>query len=292
MKFNLYGLLIACGVLLAVVYMSQESKRLKLPQETALDMALWAMPPAIVFARLYYVVFSWQNYRDNPISILYLWEGGLAIYGGILGGALGVYLLSRRRRLPMAVLSDLVAPGLLLGQALGRWGNFFNGEAYGKAITNPALQFFPIAVQVRGQWHMAAFFYESLWNATGVLFLLKLRNAMYKKGAGFVFAWYLIWYGLGRMVIEGFREDSLWLGSLRVSQWLSVVLVAAAGLGLLWKLRLKPFLLLPLAAGLGLLLSAALGQTWALVPGYILMFLFSALLLSAFLSSRPQGGKE
>lgn len=128
MSLRIYGLLIALGVLAAVIYMSRESKRLSLPADLAVDVALWAVPPAVVFARLYYVAFTWDYYRAHPLAILRFWEGGLAIYGGVLGGALGVFLLSRRRKLSFALLADLVAPGLLLAQAIGRWGNFFNRE--------------------------------------------------------------------------------------------------------------------------------------------------------------------
>lgn len=284
MKFNLYGALIALGVLAAVLYMARESKRLGYPRDLALDAALWAVPPAIVFARLYYVAFTWENYRGNLLSILYLWQGGLAIYGGVMGGALGVYLLCRRRKLPYAVLADLVAPGLLLGQAIGRWGNFFNREAYGKPIVNPAFQFFPLAVLADGQWHMATFFYESLWNVLGVLFLLRFRRRFYAKDRGYVFLWYLIWYGLGRMVIEGLRMDSLMWGSLRVSQVLSVLMVAAAGIAVCVRLKLPMIRLLPLAGGALMLGAAVFGASYALYPGYILMFVFAAVLLPAFAS--------
>lgn len=288
MHFNAYGLLIALGVLVAVVYMSFESKRLQLPDDLAMDMALWAVPPAILFSRLYFVAFTWERYKNDLLSILYVWEGGLAIYGGVIGGALGVYLLSRHKKIAFATLADLVAPGLLMGQAIGRWGNFFNGEAYGTLITNPRLQFFPLAVFADGQWHMATFLYESLWNVAGVLFLLALRHRFYQKGRGFVFLWYLIWYGLGRMVIEGLRTDSLFWGSLRVSQGLSILLVVAAGLAICWRLKLPFYKTLPLLAGLVLLVLAAFGLGFDLVPGFVLLFLAAGWLLAAFLPKEKQ----
>lgn len=239
MTINLYGILIALGVVAAVLYMSREAKRLSLPDETAVDMALWSVPIAVLFSRLYYVAFTWERYRHDFISIFKVWEGGLAIYGGVIGGALGVYALSRYKKLPFLQLLDLVAPGLILGQAIGRWGNFFNGEAFGEAITNPAWQFFPAAVFVEGQWHMATFFYESAFNLLGFFVLLRLRKWSYRKGHGFLLQWYFIWYGLVRLVIEGLRTDSLMWGGVRVSQALSALLALASGLVMLYRLRIN-----------------------------------------------------
>ena len=239
MTINLYGILIALGVVAAVLYMSREAKRLSLPDETAVDMALWSVPIAVLFSRLYYVAFTWERYRHDFISIFKVWEGGLAIYGGVIGGALGVYALSRYKKLPFLQLLDLVAPGLILGQAIGRWGNFFNGEAFGEAITNPAWQFFPAAVFVEGQWHMATFFYESAFNLLGFFVLLRLRKWSYRRGHGFLLQWYFIWYGLVRLVIEGLRTDSLMWGGVRVSQALSALLAVASGLVMLYRLRIN-----------------------------------------------------
>lgn len=239
MTINLYGILIALGVAAAVLYMSREAKRLSLPDETAVDMALWSVPIAVLFSRLYYVAFTWERYRHDFISIFKVWEGGLAIYGGVIGGALGVYALSRYKKLPFLQLLDLVAPGLILGQAIGRWGNFFNGEAFGEAITNPAWQFFPAAVFVEGQWHMATFFYESAFNLLGFFVLLRLRKWSYRRGHGFLLQWYFIWYGLVRLVIEGLRTDSLMWGGVRVSQALSALLAVASGLVMLYRLRIN-----------------------------------------------------
>ncbi len=283
MQFNLYGLAIALGVAAAIFYMSRQEQAQGLPRDSGVDLALHAVPLAVAAARLYYVAFSWDRYQDDLPGILRVWEGGLAIYGGIIGGALGVWWLARRRRLPFLALADLVAPGLLIGQAIGRWGNFFNGEAYGSLITNPALQFFPLAVFADGAWHMATFFYESLWNIGGFLFLHLNRRRFLGKGRGMLFAWYLIWYGLGRMVIEGWRTDSLMWGALRVSQVLSVALVIAAGIWMLWRLgRNKACLLLPgFSAAAGVLAAAGL-LPWARIPMFAGLFLFAGLLLRGF----------
>lgn len=274
MHLNLYGIFIALGVIAAEFYMGREVRRLFLPSDLAVDMALWSVPLAVLFSRIYYVIFTWERYKGDFFSIFRVWEGGLAIYGGVIGGALGVYLLSKRRKIPFFTLTDLVAPGLILGQAIGRWGNFFNGEAFGNAVTDPAWQFFPVSVQVGGSWHLATFFYESLWNLAGFGLLLLLRKRTEKKGQGWLFACYLLWYGLGRMMIESLRTDSLMLGQLRVSQVVSVALVVIAGALMVYKLKLGKLLLLPSLIGLVLLVLAAFGQAWALPLAYIALAIF------------------
>ena len=228
---SIYGLLIACAILLGAILCQREARRRLLPPDTGLDMILWAVPPAVICARIYYVIFRWDYYAADPLSALYFWQGGLAIYGAVIGGFIGLWLLSRRKKLPFLTLLDIGAPLVILGQAIGRWGNFVNREAYGRAITTPALQFFPIAVNIAGEWHMATFFYESAWNFLG--FWVLWLNRKKTTAPGNLFLLYLCWYGLGRAVIEGLRTDSLMLGGLRVSQILSLALLIAAGAALL-----------------------------------------------------------
>ena len=238
MSFNLFGvvtvrmyaILIVIGMVLAVLYMRSQEKRLELPTDTALDMALWAIPAGIIGARLYYVAFTWDQYASDPVSILKIWNGGLAIYGGIIGGFLGLLFLSRKRKLPLLKLLDLAAPAVILGQAIGRWGNFFNGEAYGGLITDPKWCFFPYGVLVDGNWYQATFFYESMWDFLGFLVLHLARKKM--RADGDLLFLYFVFYGVGRAFIEGLRSDSLWWGPFRVSQVLSMAL-AAAGLAAL-----------------------------------------------------------
>lgn len=235
-----YSVLIVAGILLAICLAECEEKRLGLPRDTAIDLALVVVPCGIIGARLYYVAMSWELFRRDPISILYIWQGGIAIYGGVLGGALGAWVYARRKKLSFLRLADIVAPGLLLAQAIGRWGNYFNMEAYGPQINNPLFQFFPIGVLIPSDggyvWHMATFFYESLWNLAGFLALWLIRKRQHRAGG--LFCWYLLIYGSGRFIIEQLREDSLYLGGLRVSQYLSLALCAlAAGVLLLWASR-------------------------------------------------------
>ena len=172
---HIYGVLIALAIGLGVWLCSRREKRMGLKKDTTVDLALWVVPAALIGARLYYVAFQWDMYKDNLVSILYVWRGGLAIYGGVIGGLIGGGAYCLRKKAPFAVLADLVAPALILGQAVGRWGNYFNGEAYGYEIKNAAWQFFPAGVQVDGVWHMATFFYESLWDFLGFLLLWRSR---------------------------------------------------------------------------------------------------------------------
>ena len=233
---TVYGLLIALAVYVGVKLCSLNEKRLGLPKDTAYDVALWCVPMALIGARLYYVAFEWDMYKDDLLSILYVWQGGLAIYGGVIGGILGALLLARVKRLSFWALADMTVPSLLLGQAIGRWGNFFNGEAYGNPVLDQALQFFPYAVNVGGSWYQATFLYESMWDLAG-FFLLWFTRKKWKKGDGLPL--YFLVYGLGRVWIEGLRSDSLMWGGVRVSQLLSAVMAVAAFLYLLRRHRKK-----------------------------------------------------
>lgn len=232
-----YSVLVVGGIVLAIALAAREEKRLGLPKDTAVDLALAAVPMGIIGARLYYVAMSWSSFAANPLSVLYVWEGGLAIYGGVIGGAAGVWLYARRKNVSFAQMVDLIAPGLLLAQALGRWGNYFNMEAYGPEIVNEAFQFFPFGVLIPGpkgyEWHMATFFYESMWNLAGFAVLWGLRKR--QKHSGNMLLWYLVIYGSGRFIIEQLRQDSLYIGGLRASQWLSLLLCAASAVVLLWR---------------------------------------------------------
>ena len=223
---HIYAVLIAGSMLLSVIYMSRQEKRLGFPKDTSVDMALYAIPLGLVGARLYYVAFSWEYYAQDPVSILYVHQGGLAIYGGIIGGLIGVLILSRRKRLPYQRLLDMAAPAVIFSQAIGRWGNFFNQEAYGNPITDGRLCFFPYGVLVDGVWYQATFFYESAWDFLGFLLLHSLRKKT--RHDGDLVLLYLCWYGTGRAFIEGLRSDSLYWGSVRVSQALSLCLAVCS----------------------------------------------------------------
>jgi len=227
-----YGVLIVCGILSAITLSSHEEKRLQLPKDTVIDLAFWVIPLGLIGARTYYVIFQWELFAEDPLSALRIWEGGLAIYGGVIGGLLGVLLFAWRRKCSPFILTDMIVPGLSLAQGIGRWGNYFNMEAYGQEITNPAWQFFPIGVQIPSSsgyvWHMATYFYESCWDIAifALLWFVIRKRSQYP---GNVTLWYMLLYGLGRFFIEGLRTDSLMTGSIRVSQLLSLILVVIAG---------------------------------------------------------------
>ena len=232
-----YGLVIALGLLLAVMYACKRSKEFGLKEDDILDGVLWVTPLAIVCARIYYVAFSWEAYADNPISILYIWEGGIAIYGGVLGAILGMAVLCKVKKLPLTVVLDLILMAFLIGQSIGRWGNFFNREAFGAATD--AFSRMGLFNQFTGTWeyYHPTFLYESLWNAAGFVllhFLSKKRRYDGQMALG-----YAAWYGLGRSIIEGLRMDSLWWGPFRVSQLLAAITCIAA-VSILIYLNFKP----------------------------------------------------
>ena len=233
LNIHMYGLIIACGLAAAVLYACRRSSQFGLKEDDIVDGVLYVTPFAILCARLYYCVFSWDMYRDNPISMLYIWEGGLAIYGGVLGAILGVAVYCKFRKIPVATLLDLVALGFLIGQSAGRWGNFFNREAFG-APTDSFLRMglFNTYTQTVEYYH-PTFLYESVWNIIGFVLLHFLSKK--RRYDGQIALGYAAWYGLGRCLIEGLRMDSLWLGPFRVSQLLAAVSCIAAVSVLIWQ---------------------------------------------------------
>lgn len=225
---HLYGLVIAVGLLLAVLYSLRRCKQFGLKQDDLLDGVLWVTPFAIICARAYYVAFTWEAYADNPISALYIWEGGIAIYGGVLGAVLGIAILCKVKKLKFAAVMDLVLLGFLIGQSMGRWGNFFNREAFG-APTDSFLRM-GLFNSATGQWeyYHPTFLYESVWNLAGLVLLHFWSKK--RRYDGQIALGYAAWYGLGRAWIEGLRMDSLYWGDFRVSQVLAAAscLVATA----------------------------------------------------------------
>ena len=231
---HFYGAIIALGLVLAVIYACRRSKQFGIKEDDILDGVLWVTPFAIACARAYYCIFSWEHYADDPISVLYIWEGGLAIYGGVLGAAIGVAVFCRLKKLRLPALLDLVSLGFLIGQSMGRWGNFFNREAFG-AETESFLRMglMRASTGVVTYYH-PTFFYESVWNFTGFLLLHHLSKK--RQYDGQIALGYAAWYGLGRAFIEGLRTDSLYWGPFRVSQLLAAISCAAAVALLLWQM--------------------------------------------------------
>lgn len=248
-----YGIFIGTAVLLGLLLAMHEAKRTGQDPDTYLDFALYALVFAIICARLYYVAFSWDTYKDNPLKIFATREGGLAIYGGVIGGVLTALVYSKIKKINFWQLADTAAPSLVLGQVLGRWGNFFNREAFGDFTNNLFAMRYQLS-QVRlgdisdntlSQLQMVngveyiqvhpTFLYESLWNL-GV-FALLIFVSRRKKFHGEIAGLYFLGYGLGRVWIEGLRTDQLQWGGFAVSQVLSAIFIVAAAAFLVWKSR-------------------------------------------------------
>ncbi len=215
-----YGIIIAAGFLLAVYYAMKRADQFGLTQDNIIDMLICAVPLAIIGARAYYCIFSWGLYKDDPIRVLYIWEGGLAIYGGVIGAVIGLFIYTKVKKVKTSAMLDIGGLGLLIGQSIGRWGNFMNREAFGAETTSFLRMGLTDANGVTIYVH-PTFLYESVWNVLGLLILHFYSKR--RKFDGQIFLMYLGWYGLGRMFIEGLRTDSLYVGSsnLRVSQLLA-----------------------------------------------------------------------
>ena len=234
LEIHFYGVIIAVGLLLAVWYGLKRSKEFGLKEDDILDGVLWIVPLAIICARLYYCIFEWDSYKDDPLSVLYIWNGGLAIYGGVIGAVLGVLLFAKLKKVSLPAVLDLVAVSFLIGQSIGRWGNFMNREAFGGAYTGFLRMGLYNTYTGAWEYHHPTFLYESLWNAIG--FVLLHIFSKKRKYDGQVALCYVAWYGLGRAMIEGLRTDSLYWGSFRVSQMLAAIsCVIAVGI-LVWNL--------------------------------------------------------
>lgn len=237
MSIHIYGMLIALGLVLAVVYATRRSRQFGIKEDDIMDGVLYITPFAIVCARVYYCIFSWDSFKSDPVSVLFIWQGGLAIYGGVLGAVIGVCVFCKYRKIKIPALLDLVCLGFLIGQSLGRWGNFFNREAFGAETESFLRMGLYNTFTGLTEYHHPTFLYESLWNIAGFValhFLSKKRQYDGQIGLG-----YVAWYGLGRAMIEGLRTDSLYWGQLRVSQVLAAISCAAALGVLIWQMFKK-----------------------------------------------------
>lgn len=245
---HFYGIIIVFGVYLAICLSEKREEKMGFEKDTVLSLALWALPAAIICARIYYVLFNFDEYRSNLVSVFNIRGGGMAIYGGLLGGILTGFIFAKRKKLSFIKLFDLAAPSMALGQAIGRWGNFVNREAYGMKINNPDLWFFPAAVFIPSEnaYFAATFFYESAWCFLIVLLCLYFEKKRFFRFPGAEACFYVSMYAFERMIVEGLRMDSLYLGSVRVSQLLSILALFAVFMIVLFKR--KSGRRLPLAA--------------------------------------------
>lgn len=227
-----YGVIILCGILAAFAHAMWRAGREGVSRDDLLDLTIFTVLFGVLGARLYYVATTWGNY-DSFLDVIAIWNGGLAIYGGIIAGALTIYVVCRIKKINPLKVMDMVAPGVMLAQAIGRWGNFCNGEAFGEVVSAESWLYpfrMGLISEFTGkimQYYHPTFLYESLWNLIGFTCI----TAFYKRKAfnGQILLSYLTWYGFGRMFIEGLRTDSLYVGSLRISQVVGFVCFLVGG---------------------------------------------------------------
>lgn len=228
-KVEWYSILIIIGVMIGLTMVMKEAKRYKYPTEFVFNMCFWAIIAGIIGARVYYVLFN-LNLYDNFWDMFKIWEGGLAIHGGLIAGLIVIILYCKKYNARAIRFIDFLVPSLLLAQAIGRWGNFFNSEAHGAATTLQHLQSIHIpdfiieGMNIGGIYYTPTFLYESIWCLIGFLIIIITRRLKYTK-VGQPFALYLMWYGLGRFVIESMRTDSLMLGGFKMAQIISVLMI-------------------------------------------------------------------
>ena len=239
-----YAIIIVSGIALALWMSNREAVRIGLKEDDMTNFILWALPIAIIGARLYYILFDLEPYLADPIQIFNTRSGGLAIYGGLIAAVIVLIVYTRHNFIDPWLFLDVVAPGVMLGQAMGRWGNFTNHEAYGGETTRQFLenlhlpQFIINNMYIDGAFRQPTFFYESMWSLLGLILILIIRKKVAVK-RGELFLGYVTWYSFGRFFVEGMRTDSLYFfGGLRVSQVLSLVLFVG-GIALLYYRRKK-----------------------------------------------------
>lgn len=229
-----YGIIIACGLLLALIYGMKRAKVFNVTVDDLSDIVIFSLIFGVIGARLYYVLFypttyGTNPYFENPVSILYIWNGGLGIYGGIIAAFLTAFIITRIKKISAGAVFDIAGLGFLIGQAIGRWGNFINEEAYGSTTNLP----WRMAISGETSPVHPCFLYESLWCIIG--FIILHIYSKRRKFNGEVFLMYIMWYSFGRFFIEGLRTDSLMIGNIKISQLVAVILFVAAGGLLIYK---------------------------------------------------------
>ncbi len=228
LNIHWYGLIISFALLLGFSFVIYQSKKSVIPTEFFLDFFIIGIPISVIGARIYFVIFNLNYYLSNPYKIIAIWQGGLAIHGAIIGGLLILIYLTRKRKLSFLKIVDILAPAVILGQAIGRWGNFINQEAYGDIVSKEFISNFPDLIQnqmfIQGNYHHPTFLYESMWNIIIFILLIWLSNQMFSKD-GDIFFSYMVGYSIGRFFIEDLRTDSLMFLNFQVAQLISIILI-------------------------------------------------------------------
>lgn len=226
-----YSFLIVLSIIIGLFLAGKQAEKNKLGKEYITDLICYLAPVGVLGARLYYVIFNFELFKDDILSIFKIWEGGLAIYGAIISGIIFIIYYAKKKNKDILLTIDTLVPYLILGQAVGRWGNFINQEAHGPLTTLSTLKsmhlpnFIIEGMYINGAYYIPTFLYESIWCFLGFLILIIIRNKTKYKKKGLLLAIYCIFYGMGRLLIEGIRTDSLYLGPFRISQIVSVVII-------------------------------------------------------------------
>ncbi len=229
-KIYWYSVAILLGLLIGGTLALKEAKKWSISEDFMINLFFYLIPFAVVGARLYFVIFNIDSYKNNPLDMLKIWEGGLAIHGAIVAGLLFIIIYSKKHKVKTQRLLDIIVVGMLIGQAIGRWGNFFNQEAYGSPTTLTFLKnifvpnFIIEGMNINGVYYHPTFLYESLWCLIGFVLILFIRRYKYTK-IGQPTAFYLTWYGIGRFFIESLRTDSLKFANFKVAQIVSILMV-------------------------------------------------------------------
>ena len=224
-----YSFFILMGIMLGLIIAAFEEKRKGFPKDFVIDLGFWLILAGIVGARAYYVLFNLDYYLKEPLQIFATWNGGLAIHGGIIGGLIALIIFCKKKNIEVIRACDLAVPSLIIAQAIGRWGNFFNSEAHGPLTTLAYLKDMNIpdfvikGMYINGNYYIPTFYYESLWCILGFIILMVLRYVLKKHNKGILTSIYLIWYGIGRAYIESLRTDSLMLGNIKIAQLVSIL---------------------------------------------------------------------
>ena len=235
-NISLYSLCILVGIILAFILIRKESKRFNIKDDFISNLIFWCVIYGIVGARIYYVLFNLDYYMHSPIEIIKVWNGGLAIHGGIIAGLITLIYFCKKEKVSIIKILDISCIGLIVGQACGRWGNFFNMEAYGSEVTRSFLEnlhlpeFIINGMHIGGHYYHPTFFYESLFCVLGLIIMLLIRRIP-KIKQGMIISFYLVWYGILRYFIEGLRTDSLMLGNIKVAQLVSILFILLGIIG-------------------------------------------------------------
>lgn len=231
-QIHWYSIILFVAFLIGGMLALKEAKKWKIQEDYMVNLFFYLIPIALIGARLYFVLFNLDYYSVNPIDIFKVWEGGLAIHGGIIAGLIFLIIYTKKYKINTFRMLDITTIGLIIGQAIGRWGNFFNQEAHGPMVSLETLSSLPIpkfiidGMNINGVYYHPTFFYESIWCIVGFIILLIFKHRKYTK-IGQTTSLYLIWYGIGRFLIESLRTDSLMLGNLKVAQLVSILMITA-----------------------------------------------------------------